>query len=387
MRLSPYPNGKLFAFSIVDDTDDATYENIKPIYDLLKKLGLRTTKTVWVEDAIRSCGFPEKKDPPLYGDSLIRKEYCNYLKRLHKDGFEIAMHTVSGGNNYRNETLRGYEKFKEIFGDYPKMNINHAGKADNIYNDGKRFKSTLIKGVYSLVDSKKCFGEVEGSKYFWGDICAKHTKYVRRFITNNINTLKINPEMPYHNDDEPYVNYWFAASCGEDCSVFNKLLSPHNIIKLQRERGACIVYTHFGKGFATPTNNGAYQINPFTVIRLSEIANQQEGWFETVYTILDRLLLMRQVVTAESKEAFFLHNLSYNKIEGVTLFSRPNSVYYEQGITEIRADAKGTMVIGELNRGETRVFCKSQLSDLKKSNVSSYRKVSLNIQHLLSRLV
>jgi hypothetical protein len=43
-----WPNGKSFAFTIVDDTDEATVNNVKPIYDLLYELGFKTTKTVWL---------------------------------------------------------------------------------------------------------------------------------------------------------------------------------------------------------------------------------------------------------------------------------------------------------------------------------------------------
>jgi len=40
-----WPNGKRFAFTIVDDTDWAAVERVKPVYDLLARLGLKTTKT------------------------------------------------------------------------------------------------------------------------------------------------------------------------------------------------------------------------------------------------------------------------------------------------------------------------------------------------------
>ena len=42
-----FPEGRKFAFTILDDTDDATVENVRPVYDLLTELGFRTTKTVW----------------------------------------------------------------------------------------------------------------------------------------------------------------------------------------------------------------------------------------------------------------------------------------------------------------------------------------------------
>src|SRR5437899_2238785 len=49
-----WPEGKDFAFTIIDDTDNATLARIRPIYELLSELGLRTTKTVWVYPAPES---------------------------------------------------------------------------------------------------------------------------------------------------------------------------------------------------------------------------------------------------------------------------------------------------------------------------------------------
>ena len=42
-----FPDGRQFAFTIIDDTDVATVENVAPMYALLERLGMRTTKTVW----------------------------------------------------------------------------------------------------------------------------------------------------------------------------------------------------------------------------------------------------------------------------------------------------------------------------------------------------
>ena len=62
MNKIKFPNGKKFIFTIVDDTDDAFCDKIKPVYDILYKNGLRTTKTVWVKP-VRDSKFSK-------GDSL-----------------------------------------------------------------------------------------------------------------------------------------------------------------------------------------------------------------------------------------------------------------------------------------------------------------------------
>jgi hypothetical protein len=43
-----WPENKDFAFTIIDDTDNATLDNIKPIYDFLLSKNIKTTKTVWI---------------------------------------------------------------------------------------------------------------------------------------------------------------------------------------------------------------------------------------------------------------------------------------------------------------------------------------------------
>ena len=82
--------GKDFAFTIIDATDNATLARIRPIYELLSELGLRTTKTVWVYPA------PESK---CWGDAdtLEDPTYRAYILDLQTLGFEIALHGVHGG--------------------------------------------------------------------------------------------------------------------------------------------------------------------------------------------------------------------------------------------------------------------------------------------------
>ena len=67
-----WPQGKDFAFSIVDDTDNATLENISAIYDLLTELNLKTTKTVWMYDS---------RDR-FAGDTIQNEAYRNFLFKL-----------------------------------------------------------------------------------------------------------------------------------------------------------------------------------------------------------------------------------------------------------------------------------------------------------------
>ena len=126
-------------------------------------------------------------------------------------------------------------------------------------------------------------GHVEGSPYWWGDVCSRHLCYVRNLTFNSLNLAAINPSMPYHDPGRPCVRWWFSCSDAEDAKEFNQLLRPEQLERLERERGFCIVATHFGKGFVQ--NSG---VHPTTRARLEELA-RRPGWFPTAGELLDWL--------------------------------------------------------------------------------------------------
>ena len=76
MRAGPHPDGKQFIFTILDDTDDATVDNVKPVYDLLDELGFRTTKTVWPLDC------PEGSNLYFAAQTLQDPDYLAFIREL-----------------------------------------------------------------------------------------------------------------------------------------------------------------------------------------------------------------------------------------------------------------------------------------------------------------
>jgi hypothetical protein len=93
--------------------------------------------------------------------------------------------------------------------------------------------------------------------------------------------------MPYHDPARPYVNYWFASSEGATLDVFNAMVSENNQKRLAREGGACIMYTHFAKGFV---ENG--KINERFIVLMEHMVSLN-GWFVPVHTLLDFILQVR----------------------------------------------------------------------------------------------
>jgi hypothetical protein len=109
-------------------------------------------------------------------------------------------------------------------------------------------------------------------------------KYVRNFVFADIDTLRACPEMPYHDPDKPYVNYWFASSEGLDVASFVTTLAEANQDRLAEQGGACIMYTHFAYGFS---RDGVPDRRFAQLIRRLAGMN---GWFVPVRTLLDFLL-------------------------------------------------------------------------------------------------
>lgn len=268
-----WPEGKRFAFTIVDDTDRAVLANIKPVYDFLAEQGFRTTKTVWPLES--------RERHITGGDSLENRAYCEWILDLKRQGFEIALHGVADEPSTRDRVELGLDRFRDVVGMNPSMHINHVGQAEGMYWGGARLDPPA-RWAYALyrrlhAGAETYEGHMPGTKYFWGDLCKDRIHFVRNFVWPDINTLKMDPLMPYHDQRRPYVRSWFSSSYGSGLKSFLQLLSPANQDRLAAEGGACIVYTHLGSGF--------FPIATEFVDRMKRLASLP-GWFVPASTLL-----------------------------------------------------------------------------------------------------
>lgn len=274
-----WPEGKQFAFTIIDDTDNAIIANVKPVYDFLNSIGLKTTKTVWV--------YPPKDS--YEGDSLQDEEYRKFILELDSKGFEIASHGVGSGKFIRTEIVQGFDYFKTVLNRYPKIHINHSQNENNIYWGAKRF-SWPLSWIMKLTQKVEFQGEKEGSIYFWGDFAKEHIQYIRNLVFSEINTLKFDPAMPYRDGSKSlFSNYWFSSSDGHTVEEFVDLVDQKNIDQLMKEGGCCIVYTHFASGFVD--SNG--KLDQRFKSRM-EILAKQNGWFVPASDLLTYMLSKKQ---------------------------------------------------------------------------------------------
>jgi len=280
----PFPGGARFAFTVMDDTDVATVENVRPIYQLVESLGMRTTKTVWpvrCEEGYGDFWLSETLDDPHYRDFVID---------LQARGFEIAFHGATMQSSTRERTARALERFRCTLGAPPRVHANHSYNRDNLYWGAERFDDPVLRLLYGKVfgqASDLYQGHRPGSPFWWGDLCVEQIEYVRNLTFSEVNLLRVNPSLPYRDPSRPYVRWWFSASDAGDVHEFNRLLRPENQDRLESEGGVCIVATHFGKGFCRDGNP-----HPETQRLLRSLA-ARNGWFPPVGDLLDWLRARR----------------------------------------------------------------------------------------------
>ena len=278
-----FPGGRRFAFTIMDDTDVATLANVRPVYELLGALGFRTTKTVW------PVGCPEGSPNFQDSDTLEDPAYLRFVLELQSRGFEIAYHGATMESSDRVRTEAAFTRFCELFGGPPRVYANHAYNQENLYWGVERLDDPLLRMLYGRIDRRpRGFyqGHVRESPRWWGDMASQIT-YVRNLTFSDINVLRTNPSMPYHDPRRPIVPWWFSASDAEDVEAFNRLISPEAQDRLEREGGVCIVATHLGKRF---TDAGVVHAD---TVRLLERLSGKAGWFVPVGELLDWLRAQR----------------------------------------------------------------------------------------------
>lgn len=293
-----YPHGKEYIFTIFDDTDVSTLGNIKPVYDLLCSLGMRTTKTVW---PLR-C---EEPDSDFTGSATLEdNEYAKYIKKLADQGFEIAFHGATMESSPREKILEALMRFKEVVGYYPRSYACHGKNIDNLYWGNKRFHFGFHRCLYRFLEqsSRLYLGDVMGSPYFWGDTCRTHIDYVRTFTYCDLNLLNICDSLPYFSPWMPYMNACFFSAEANNVEEFNALLSPKRVQKLIKEKGVCILTVHFGKGFVEKG-----KLNPRSRYILENIADTN-GWFMPVAQVLDFLRSRRKNIAIKKTQLFLLES-------------------------------------------------------------------------------
>lgn len=349
LAIEPYPFGKRFALALTDDTDRATLAEVEPVYACLAAHGIRATKTVWPLTASDVSGH----DPRMAtaGDTLEDGAYRAWCQRLQAQGFEIALHTASGGNSPREETLLAYRRFEATFGHPPHTNIMHARNRENIYW-GKDWTPghPLLSRLIALVEPGDFLGHRVGSPYYWGDVCREKTRYVRLFETLRANTLAFDPATPYHDPAKADVNWWFSSSYGAGVRLF-ALLTRANIERLAAQRGASIIHCYL-RHYAVPQGSGGFTVHPRFARLVKTLADRPDGWCVPAVELLDRLRAIRRLHVTLDGNRVTIHNGSDLDVRDLGLRVPATATPLGHGDGRLERNAFGQINLGLIRAGQ-----------------------------------
>ncbi len=301
-------------FTIVDDTDAATREQVVAVYDFLTERNFRITKTVWAFAPEEKCGIPALPDSTLRGVTLEDGEYARYCRELVAGGFEVCLHGASAGNNDRSRQQAALKLIRSEYGD-PGAFICHSKNADNLYWEEKVTALQPFRFLLGRYSKHQCSGEIPGTKYFWGDLCREQVRYIRLLRTRNTNTLAANPSMPYHDPAKPFVRYWFSATKRSlrDCATEEALG------RLRRESGLTVLYQYLHR-YADPRT---LALNPDLVEAVDRITERGDILVAPVSTVLARLQSMQRVFVFRRDDEYWLANLNDHDVSGIQLAGDP----------------------------------------------------------------
>jgi hypothetical protein len=279
-----YPSSAKFAFTILDDTDDTTVANGRPVYDFLHELGLRTTKTAWAFDTA-----PENQGPYFAGETLSSPEYLEWVHELVANDFEIAFHNATMGSSFRQDTIKALDLLKKEFEQPIRLHCNHGQNLENLHWGKDRYRSYPIRKLLCFISMFRSHTKFEGndpeSPYYWSDIADERLSYMRAFTYRQLNGMKIPPRRPYHDKTKQGKTLFFNTTDAPDVLAFNKLVNPSTIDQLRKENGWSIITTHLGKGFYW--NN---RLDPEFKENMEYLASQP-GWFVPTSQLLDFLTI------------------------------------------------------------------------------------------------
>jgi hypothetical protein len=306
------------AFTFTDDTDFATTEKVRIIYNRLEEAGLRVTKTVWAFPATRTSGTIPEGMAHTGSSTLADPEYCQLIKTLILKGHEISLHGASAGNNTRNETIAAYKLFNKMFGFYPKLHINHGRNIDNLYWNRDIIPRGILQFLAKLYVADKSEGHKSDSPYYWGDICQNRIRYVRGFKSLCLNTRRFNPSMPFFDPDKPLVPRWFSCTDLADSWLVKRTITKPNLDRLICQYGVCIGYTYLSRFVG---DNGVIDGDMENALSLLSSC-RNSIWFAGTSDILDRLEFMRNISIIRSRGYYHITNNNAVKVDDLWIHGK-----------------------------------------------------------------
>lgn len=308
--LSPYPDGRRFAFTLVHDADGAYSRRLAPLFEVFDSLNLKLTVTAFTLWAAWAHGggiwdeWPAGSLEHPMGVPLEDGKEREFYLGLARNGHEIAMHAASETSDTRQSLSRAFDLFEELFGKQP-LYVEHssANNLDAQVREGSEpdspyFNQDLLRQRCRWVwlDDPHALAD-QGHPSFY-DIQACHGSPLRasQVSFGLTNAFRRSGRWGWGNGDG-----------------FLEVYTEERILELERNRGLALVYTHLQEGWRDAQSGHMRQ----EIRARLEFLASRCGWFAPAGVILDRLQALEQIQLG----AYEVRNEGSQRLSGLTLVS------------------------------------------------------------------
>ena len=351
--VSPFPDGRAFGFTIVHDADSAYSRRLAPLFEVFDEFRLQLTVTAfvlwadWAENGEIWRAWAERESDEFFAPQCVPllddRERQFYLD-LAARGHEIGIHTPSDTSSERKDVIRAFEFFRQHFGRYPTVYVEHRAHAKK---DAQAREGSQRSSIYYNTDLLNSYGP-----WVWIDDPrgVPHARHPQFYDILGVAGSPFN-----HAAVEQYGIQKAFLRSGRwkegDGDGFLSHYSEDHIDALERNRGLALVYTHLDHNWL---DFGTRKMRAVIKDRLAYLA-AKNGWFVPAGGILDRLHAVQKLTLHHDKYSLTIVNNGTEEVEGLTVVSykrrslrRGNEIFNPTG--------RGDIVVGLINPGETLSF-------------------------------
>jgi hypothetical protein len=354
-RLSLYPNGHTFAFTIVHDADSSYSHRLAPLFDEFDALDMKITATIfvfwadWAKDgkiwsSWNQIDDPEKKLFAPVAVPLVDDNERAFYLGIAARGHEIGMHTPSDTSDTTQRLQNAFEYFTRTFGHPPTIYVEHstASNKETLQNEGANPRSNYYS--LAVLKSYHPWVWVDGP---WGLPADNEPRYYDLVASNGAPFS--NKESQHYGLDKVFMRTgkWHKA----DGDGFLDEYSVANVDDLERNRGVALVYTHLDSKWLDPST---HKMRAPICERLRYITSKN-GWFAPAGTILDRVTAMQQVSLDTHGRYVTIRNRGAQTIDAVTVISPAGASLCKRNAA-LRPALRGDIVVGNIKAHESVTF-------------------------------